>query len=102
MFFVMIFIFVIKDFAQSHLGKTYLAGFKRNLHYFSHISLLFLCIKYIFTYLCIFPLIFSHRLRKDFKQLLEETGYVTPGKQLDEVKLVMVDFYQHLHQNHHL
>ena len=47
MFFVMIFIFVIKDFAQSHLGKTYLAGFKRNLHYFSHISLLFLCIKYI-------------------------------------------------------
>ena len=25
------------------------------------------------------------RLRKDFKQLLEETGYVTPGKQLDEV-----------------
>ena len=47
MFFVMIFIFVIKDFAQSHLGKTYLAGFKRNLHYFSHISLLFLCIKYV-------------------------------------------------------
>ena len=26
-----------------------------------------------------------YRLRKDFKQLLEETGYVTPGKKLDEV-----------------
>ena len=27
------------------------------------------------------------RLRKDFKQLLEETGYVTPGKRLEEVGL---------------
>ena len=27
----------------------------------------------------------SFRLRKDFKSLLEETGYVTPGKKLDEV-----------------
>jgi len=29
---------------------------------------------------------FYRRLRKDFKQLLDETGYVTPGKKLDEVK----------------
>ena len=29
------------------------------------------------------------RLRKDFKQLLEETGYVTPGKQLDEVNFII-------------
>jgi len=29
-------------------------------------------------------------LRKDFKQLLEETGYVTPGKQLDEVRVLFM------------
>jgi len=29
-------------------------------------------------------------LRKDFKQLLEETGYVTPGKKLDEVRVLFM------------
>jgi hypothetical protein len=33
--------------------------------------------------------VFLCRLRKDFKQLLEETGYVTPGKKLDEVNVVL-------------
>ena len=30
------------------------------------------------------------RLRKDFKQLLEETGYVTPGKKLEEVRVLFM------------
>ena len=30
------------------------------------------------------------RLRKEFKQLLEETGYVTPGKKLDEVRVLFM------------
>ena len=29
-------------------------------------------------------------MRKDFKQLLEETGYVTPGKKLDEVRVLFM------------
>ena len=55
------------------------------------------------------------RLRKDFKQLLEETGYVTPGKQLDEVNFIIDlvnlsrspyyfkthDHDQHDHHQHH-
>ena len=35
--------------------------------------------------LCYIP-----RLRKEFKQLLEETGYVTPGKKLDEVRVLFM------------
>ena len=34
-----------------------------------------------------FPL---SRLRKEFKQLLEETGYVTPGKKLEEVRVLFM------------
>ena len=30
---------------------------------------------------------FRSRLQKDFKKLLEETGYITPGKKLDEVSV---------------
>ena len=30
------------------------------------------------------------RLRNDFKQLLEETGYVTPGKKLEEVRVLFM------------
>ena len=30
------------------------------------------------------------RLRKEFKQLLEETGYVTPGKKLEEVRVLFM------------
>ena len=30
------------------------------------------------------------RLRSEFKQLLEETGYVTPGKKLEEVRVLFM------------
>lgn len=30
------------------------------------------------------------RWKKQFKQLLEETGYVTPGKQLSEVRVLFM------------
>ncbi|XP_023343065.1 rho GTPase-activating protein 190 isoform X14 [Eurytemora carolleeae] len=30
------------------------------------------------------------RLQKDFKKLLEETGYITPGKKLDEVRVLFM------------
>jgi glucocorticoid receptor DNA-binding factor 1 len=31
-----------------------------------------------------------YRWKKQFKQLLEETGYVTPGKQLSEVRVLFM------------
>ena len=33
---------------------------------------------------------FSIRYKKQFKQLLEETGYVTPGKHLSEVRVLFM------------
>ena len=35
-------------------------------------------------------IIICYRLRNDFKQLLEETGYVTPGKKLEEVRVLFM------------
>ena len=41
---------------------------------------------------CLIYYIFKnhHRWKKQFKQLLEDTGYVTPGKQMSEVRVLFM------------